>query len=190
MLVNTGLYRKNARILFLGLDNAGKTTLLRMLKDNRVQTHVPTLQPCTDELIIGNLKVKAFDLGGHETVRRLWKEYCATTDAVVFLVDGIDRSRFPEAKKELNELLRSDEGQNIPFLVLGNKIDLPNAASEEELKYALGLPEIYYSQEKQGPDSSSRPIELFMCSIVRRMGYADGFKWLSEYLSEYWNEEE
>ena len=154
-----------------------------MLKENRVQVHVPTLHPNTDELIIGNIKFKTFDLGGHETARRLWQDYFTTVDGVVYLVDAIDRGRFPEAKKELDALLTSEELQEVPFLVLGNKIDMPTAASEEELKYALGLVDTY--GKDKGPDgSATRPIELYMCSVIRRMGYADGFKWLSQFLSQ------
>lgn len=169
ILASLGLYHKNAKILFLGLDNAGKTTLLRMLKDNRAVSAEPTLHPNSEELIVGQLKLKAFDLGGHETARRLWQDYTTTVDAVVFLVDAIDRQRFPEAKRELDGLLSSDELRGIPFLVLGNKIDMPGAASEDELRFALGL------QETFGKDTNNHfdercvacPIEIFMCSGKR-----------------------
>ena len=178
-----GLYHKNAKILFLGLDNAGKTTLLHMLKENRMQIHEPTLHPNTDELIIGNIKFKTFDLGGHETARRLWRDYFTTVDGVVYLVDALDRGRFPEAKKELDSLLTSDELCNVPFLVLGNKIDMRQAASEEELKYALGLVDTYGKDANANRNPNVRPIELYMCSVAKRMGYADGFKWLAQFLS-------
>lgn len=176
-----GLYHKNAKIVFLGLDNAGKTTLFHMLKENRVQVPVPTLHPNTDELIIGNIKFKTFDLGALR-----WQdciEYFTRVDGVVYLVDAIDRGRFPEAKKELDALLTSDELADVPFLVLGNKIDMPSAASEEELKYALGLVDTYGKDTKPDKDSGVRPIELYMCSVIWRMGYSDGFKWLWQFLS-------
>lgn len=181
----TGLYRKNAKILFLGLDNAGKTTLLRMLKDNRAVSAEPTIHPNNEELIVGNLKLRAFDLGGHETARRLWQDYTTTVDGVVFVVDAIDRQRFPEAKRELDSLLSSDELRGVPFLVLGNKIDMPTAASEDELKYALGLQDTYGKDvmEKYDERCIACPIEVFMCSVVRRMGYKDAFQWLSRFLT-------
>ncbi|KAJ3425636.1 hypothetical protein M0813_27601 [Anaeramoeba flamelloides] len=176
-----GIYKKSAKIVFLGLDNAGKTTLMHMLKDNIMQIHEPTLHPTMEEIEIENIKFNAFDLGGHKEARRLWRDYYTTVDAVVFIVDVADQERLEESKKELNSLLSCEELRSVPFLVLGNKIDKKEAVSEEELRTIMDLSFTTGKNEKS-KNSELRSIEVFMCSIKNRMGYKEGFQWIGKQL--------
>lgn len=184
MLSYLGLANKSGKLVFLGLDNAGKTTLLHMLKDDRLAQHVPTLHPTSEELTMGGMNFTTYDLGGHAQARRVWKTYFPAVNAIVFIVDSHDRERFPESKAELDGLLQDPQVANCPVLVLGNKIDCPGAAGEEELRMCLGLHMMTTGKGKISPKdlAGRRPVELFMCSVLKKQGYGECFRWLAQYL--------
>ncbi len=123
------------------------------------------------------------DLGGHAAARRLWRQYFAAVGGIVFLVDTTDHRRFGEAREELNQLLTDDQLRSVPFLILGNKIDAKDAVSEQQLKEALGIHTTCGKKtNKSKLPEGMQPIEVFMCSVVKRSGYSEGFKWLAEFL--------
>mmetsp|Transcript_7900 Transcript_7900/g.25294 ORF Transcript_7900/g.25294 Transcript_7900/m.25294 type:complete len:250 (-) Transcript_7900:132-881(-) len=174
-MAKLGIWSKKGQLLVIGLDNAGKSTLLTMLVRSKVVQHEPTHQPVSDEIQVGSLKLRAVDMGGHAIARRMWREYSKEADAVVYIVDAADRERFPEAALELHKLLAGALPPHVPVLVLGNKVDLPNAVREEELYFSLGLDEL---AQQAGPQAT-RPIRLFMCSVYQGTGFAEGLEWLA-----------
>ena len=177
-----GFSNKTGKILFLGLDNAGKTTLLGKLATNQIHTHRPTYHPNVEDLELGGIKLKTIDMGGHVDARRLWKDYFTNVDGVIFIVDAAHEARLDEAKAELDMLLQIEELSKTPFAILGNKIDLPKAIPEEELKRRMGLTGLTTGKAPKTADKRVRPIEVFMCSVVKQVGYGDAFRWMSQYL--------
>ncbi|KAG2544408.1 ADP-ribosylation factor 1-like [Panicum virgatum] len=130
-----------ARILMLGLDAAGKTTILYKLKTGEVASTITTVAFNIERIEYRNMSFTFWDVGGHAPNRPLWKYYFHDTQGLVFIVDSSDRDRVRLARDELNTLLNAEELRDAALLVLANKQDLPNAMSAAEMTEELGIHE-------------------------------------------------
>lgn len=132
--------KKEMRILMVGLDAAGKTTILYKLKLGEIVTTIPTIGFNVETVEYKNIQFTVWDVGGQDKIRPLWRHYFQNTQGIIFVVDSNDRDRIaPEARDELQRMLNEDELKNALLLVFANKQDLPNAMSAAEITDALGL---------------------------------------------------
>ncbi|VDD78953.1 unnamed protein product [Mesocestoides corti] len=118
MLFNT---QKEARILMVGLDAAGKTTILYRLKLGETAVTIPTIGFNVETVSYKNVTFTVWDVGGQEVIRPLWRYYFNGTNGIIFVVDSLDRDRLGEARRELDRLLADDLLRDAHLLVFANK---------------------------------------------------------------------
>ncbi|WFD18978.1 hypothetical protein MCAP1_001191 [Malassezia caprae] len=136
----SGLFgKKEMRILMVGLDAAGKTTILYKLKLGEIVTTIPTIGFNVETVEYKNISFTVWDVGGQDKIRPLWRHYFQNTQGIIFVVDSNDRERIPEAREELQRMLNEDELRDALLLVFANKQDLPNAMNAAEITDKLGL---------------------------------------------------
>lgn len=132
-----------ARVLLLGLDNAGKSTLLYKLKHNARVSTVPTIGFNVEMLEARknkkNIALTLWDIGGQGKMRQHWNSFHQDTAAIVFVVDSSDRQRLEEARRELENTLRSDQLRGRPLILLANKQDVNDALTGTEIKDQFNL---------------------------------------------------
>jgi len=135
-----GLFgKKEMRILMVGLDAAGKTTILYKLKLGEIVTTIPTIGFNVETVEYKNISFTVWDVGGQDKIRPLWRHYFQNTQGLIFVVDSNDRERVGEAKEELSRMLNEDELRDAVLLIFANKQDLPNAMNPAEITDKLGL---------------------------------------------------
>merc|ERR1719248_425865 len=122
-----------ARILVLGLDNSGKTTILKKLSEEDISHIMPTQGFNIKSLMHEGFKLNVWDIGGQKSIRPYWSNYFDACDALVFVIDSSDRRRLEECTAELNELLAEDKLGGVPLLIYANKQDLMHALAPNEI---------------------------------------------------------
>lgn len=127
------------RILMVGLDAAGKTTILYKLKLGEVVTTIPTIGFNVERVEYRNISFTVWDVGGQDKIRPLWRYYYENIQGLIFVVDSNDRDRVEDAREELHRMLNEDQLRDVVLLVFANKQDLPNSMSAAEVTDKLGL---------------------------------------------------
>jgi len=158
---------KEMRILMLGLDNAGKTTVLKKLSEEDISHITPTQGFNIKSVMHEGFKLNVWDIGGQKSIRPYWRNYYEQTDALVFVVDAADRRRVEEAGEELGMLLEEESLAGVPVLVFANKSDLLNAMDAAELSTELGLTEL-----------RDRPNQVLKSSAKTGEGLQEGMQWV------------
>lgn len=131
--------KKDLRILMVGLDAAGKTTILYKLKLGELVTTIPTIGFNVETIEYKGICFSVWDVGGQDKIRPLWRHYYHNTEGIIFVVDSNDRERIPLARDELHKMLAEEELQDAAVLILANKQDIPGALSAADLMKGLDL---------------------------------------------------
>lgn len=177
-LLFSGLYRRwfgnrETRIVMLGLDAAGKTTVLYKLKLNQAVSTVPTVGFNVETIQYKGFNMNVWDVGGQSRIRELWKHYIVNTQGIIFVVDCNDVDRIEEAKTELHKMLEEDELRDAILLVYANKQDLPNAVKPNDLADRMDLHSL-----------KNRPWHCIGTIATEGDGLCEGLDWLGEQINE------
>uniref|UniRef100_A0A7S2XAV3 ADP-ribosylation factor n=1 Tax=Lotharella oceanica TaxID=641309 RepID=A0A7S2XAV3_9EUKA len=166
--------RKHVRVVMIGLDAAGKTTVLYKLQLGEVVYTIPTIGFHVETVEHKSLDFQVWDIGGQEKIRPLWRHYYANTDGIVFVVDSNDQERLDVAREELETTLAFDELKDAAVLVFANKQDLPHALPSKSIAKRLGL-------DKMGGD---RQWHVQGACATTGYGLVEGMDWLANTLDK------
>lgn len=151
----------------LGLDNAGKTTIVKRIMNEDVNTVSPTLGFIIKTIEYDGYKLNIWDVGGQKTLRTYWKNYFEKTDTLIWVVDATDRERMDDCRQELAGLLQEERLSGASLLVFKNKSDVPGAMAEDEVCERLRLEAI-----------KTHKWHIMPCSAMTGMNLQEGLEWV------------
>jgi len=161
------MFKTKKNILMVGLDSAGKTTILYQLKLNELKHTIPTIGFNVETIQYKNLDLTIWDVGGQAQIRKLWRHYYNNIDTIIFVIDCNDYERLPEVKEELHYLLSEDQLQKCNVLIYSNKIDLPHSVTTQKIAQEIDL----YSIKQKW---FIQPC----CALHQTSGIYEGLEWI------------
>ncbi|PRP78547.1 ADP-ribosylation factor-like protein 2-like isoform 1 [Planoprotostelium fungivorum] len=183
VLRKTKQKEKEMRLLMLGLDNAGKTTILKRINGENIDEISPTLGFNIKTLEYNNYKLNIWDVGGQKSLRSYWRNYFEENDGIVWVVDSADIRRLLNCKEELQLLLKEEKLAGASLLIFANKQDVPGAHSLEQIIEVLGLKGGAAEEEDDGTTiihniGAHRHWNIMACSAVTGKGLLEGINWM------------
>ncbi|KAI8997981.1 ADP-ribosylation factor-like protein 3-like protein [Gaertneriomyces semiglobifer] len=157
---------REIRVLLLGLDNAGKTTILKRLASEDITEIKPTQGFNIKSVQQEGFKMNVWDIGGQKAIRPYWRNYFDSTDILIYIIDSVDRRRLEESGEELHNLLEESKLAGVPVLVFANKQDIVTALPGDEIATGLNLNSI-----------RDRHWQIQPCSAKTGDGIEEGMKW-------------
>lgn len=170
--------KKQSKVLVIGLDNSGKSTIINSLKPTSQQQHTEmnaTVGFLIEKFSNRNIAFTMFDMSGSGRYRNLWQHYYEECDAVIYVIDSSDSLRLCVNKDELQSFFNHNaiqkKSKNLPILFYANKSDLPQALSVEQISNALELNAI-----------KQHPWHIQSSNAKSGEGIQDGLSWLTEHV--------
>ena len=160
--------KREVKVLLLGLDNAGKSTILKVLKGEKVTNLPPTKGFNFQKIEYNKVSFVVWDLGGQKAIRQYWEDYYQKdNDVLIYVIDSSDNYRLDETGKELYNILQQPELNGMPLLIYANKQDLNLALSADEILSELNLDKI-----------NDRNWTIIACSALTKEGINEGLDWI------------
>ncbi|KAL9249928.1 ADP-ribosylation factor-like protein [Drosera capensis] len=159
---------KEMRILLVGLDNSGKTTIVLKINGEDTSVISPTLGFNIKTISYHKYTLNIWDVGGQKTIRSYWRNYFEQTDGLIWVVDSSDLRRLEDCKYELDNLLKEERLSGASLLIFANKQDIQGALSPDDIAKVLNLEAM----------DKTRHWKIKGCSAYTGEGLLEGFDWL------------
>ncbi|XP_043853101.1 ADP-ribosylation factor-like protein 14 [Dromiciops gliroides] len=167
---------KHARVLLLGLDFSGKSTILYKLKHNKDFMTIPTIGFNVEMIEMEkNIYFTVWDVGGQKHMRSFWSHYCENTDVLVYVVDSSDHQHLEDSRREFELILKNEHIKHVPVVLLANKQDLPGALTAEDVTRKF----------KMKKNCGDRDWYVQPCCATSGDGLAEGFWKVTQFIKSY-----